>query len=255
MKAILEWERDDVLNHRRTYKGLSGIEGYKKYLKDKSLIKPLLGDCVEDVLGKMVRRSWGYGIRTYMYFNDVYIVANPGDSLAKLLSNFWKVVEERDQKSKRSFRYKIFQREMEQRRREEEERKAEVQKWVSKEKMKVKLFKIFKYRKAQKLNQGSLYSKRIFSYAEEWSIGMQRDLKQGKTVSEVADEISRYVNYDGITGYMYSSAAKIISEFWKHGEEFRQWFNLHNQIREEGKKANKEGGILNTAILNFGAGK
>lgn len=56
----------------------------------------------------------------------------------------------------------------------------------------------------------------------------------------------------GITGFMASCVASMVSLCHSRGEEFRRKWNLGNQIKDEGEKANKSGGILNTAILNIG---
>lgn len=56
----------------------------------------------------------------------------------------------------------------------------------------------------------------------------------------------------GITGFMASCAAQMTARFSPRGEEFRRWWNLDKQIRDEGEKANERGGILNSAILNIG---
>jgi hypothetical protein len=46
-------------------------------------------------------------------------------------------------------------------------------------------------------------------------------------------------------------AVQILSEGWVHGEELRQWHNLDTQIRDEGEKANREGGVLNPTLLSI----
>ncbi len=55
----------------------------------------------------------------------------------------------------------------------------------------------------------------------------------------------------GITGFMASMVASMVSQLHSRGEEFRKKWNIDNQIKDEGEKANKSGGTLNTAILNI----
>jgi hypothetical protein len=254
MTAMLAWVREDILAGYRTYQGLSGVKGYKKFLKDKSFIESLCGDHISRTLTKMVWSCDLYDIRTYTYFNDIYIVAKPGDSVDELQEIFLEKFQEQIDKYNRSFRAKISEREMQKRKQEEIKRKKEVQKWVSQEKMKVKIFKTRKFRKARELNESDRYSARVFSYAEEWAVAMQRALRQGKTIPEVADELGDYVNYDGVTGFMHGCAAKVIAAFWKHGEEFRRWYNIRYQFSDEGEKANKKRRtILNPGILRIGS--
>jgi len=43
----------------------------------------------------------------------------------------------------------------------------------------------------------------------------------------------------------------ILSKCWVYGETLRKWHNLEAQISDEGEKANRDGGVLNLAILNL----
>lgn len=54
----------------------------------------------------------------------------------------------------------------------------------------------------------------------------------------------------GITGFMAGCVASIVSQCHSRGEEFRLKWNKDNQISNEGEKANKEGGVLNPALLD-----
>lgn len=64
-----------------------------------------------------------------------------------------------------------------------------------------------------------------------------------------ADEKSKA---SGITGFMAGCVASMISQCHSRGEQFRRKWNKDNQIQDEGDKANKEGGILNPALLVLG---
>jgi len=110
------------------------------------------------------------------------------------------------------------------------------------------------YDSRKAINDDSVYGTRIFSYAEDWADLIADQMSKGFPIEEVAAEAGRRADYDGITGFMYSSAAKIISEHWIHGELFRRWFNIENQIGTEGELANEKGQILNTAILTISRG-
>lgn len=56
----------------------------------------------------------------------------------------------------------------------------------------------------------------------------------------------------GITGFMAGCVANIVSQVHSRGEEWRKKWNTENQIRNEGEKANKDGGVLNPALLTIG---
>lgn len=252
------WELYDLLPHRRDdlyYKGCYGREAYQRALKDTAFVDTLWGSDIFETTAELARRAEKHGLRTYTYFNGVYLVCNPGDSKESLVEAYHQGLNKRSEKYKKTFRYLIDQREMEKRRKDAEERRKTVESWMEEEKMKIRFFKFFKYRKAKKINSSDSYSNRVITYAHEWAVGMQRAMREGKEMSEVAEEISRFVDYDGITGFMYGCAAKFIAFFWRHGKEFRKWFNLRNQIGDEGEKANKErNAILNPAILSVSVG-
>ncbi len=90
-----------------------------------------------------------------------------------------------------------------------------------------------------------------YRFAARWAAFMEREMASGKKLEEVAEATSHEADDDGITGFMYGCAVSVLSHVWVHGEELRKWHNLSSQIGHEGEKANKEGGVLNPALLNF----
>lgn len=252
MTAMLDWVKEELLGDR-TQDPRSGLRRYKRFLKRISFVEGRPGDHIKDVLREMTVLSEAFGLRTYTYFNDIYIVVKRGDSLEELYNLFSQKMWERRERYKRSFRYKLQVREMEKQQKDAARRKEIVQGWMEEEKMKVKLFKIFKYWKAKRINKSSSYSNRVITYAHEWAVGMQRAMREGKEISEVANEMGHFVDYDGISGFMHGRAASFIACFWKHGEKFRKWYNCYYQIGDQGERANKEkGAVLNPAILTIG---
>lgn len=95
------------------------------------------------------------------------------------------------------------------------------------------------------------YGAGIFAYAESWAELMEARIDAGEKIADVAEETSHNAEPKGITGYMYGASVGVLSLCWEHGEELRQWHNLDAQIGDEGEKANKEGGVLNPALLNI----
>ena len=59
-----------------------------------------------------------------------------------------------------------------------------------------------------------------------------------KCAKATADE----ADYDGITGYMYNCAVKILVYFWEYGEIIRKWHN--------GSFGYSGTGTVNSAILH-----
>jgi hypothetical protein len=76
------------------------------------------------------------------------------------------------------------------------------------------------------------------------------DLDRGKTPKEAMN--SEEIYGLGLTGFMAGCVASSISHYHTRGEEFRRWWNKDIQLGDEGNKANKEGGVLNPALLNIG---
>lgn len=82
-----------------------------------------------------------------------------------------------------------------------------------------------------------------------------------KRVMEILDEVDEFDTHEiicqadnetkagGITGFMAGAVATIVSTCHSRGDEFRRKWNSQCQIKDEGEKANEEGGILNPAIL------
>lgn len=83
-------------------------------------------------------------------------------------------------------------------------------------------------------NKDDFYGAGVVNYAERWANLMENYMVVGMTVKDVAEVASHDADVDGITGFMHSMAAKILVYTWAHGEELRQWFNLRNQLGDEG---------------------
>jgi len=100
-------------------------------------------------------------------------------------------------------------------------------------------------------NQGDDgYGKAIYRFAEAWANLMENQLETGGNLEDIAKDASHAADTDGITGFMYGAAVATLSNTWEHGEQLRVWHNLDTQIKDEGEKANKSGGILNPALLD-----
>ena len=96
------------------------------------------------------------------------------------------------------------------------------------------------------------YGSGIFHYAEAWANLMEERIDSGEDIADMAKETSHISDTEGITGFMYGAAVVILAKCWVYGEQLRRWHNLDVQIQHEGEEANKEGTVLNPAILNIG---
>lgn len=89
-------------------------------------------------------------------------------------------------------------------------------------------------------------------FAARWANYMEREIATGAKLEDVAKRTSHEADKEGITGFMYGCAVSILSQVWEHGEQLRCWHNRHEQIGNEGDRANEAGGVLNPAILTVG---
>lgn len=101
-------------------------------------------------------------------------------------------------------------------------------------------------------NNDDDYGAACVRYAENWANLMEERMTEGVTVAEVADKASHDADTEGITGFMYGYAVKMLAGCWEHGEDLRRWHNKDVQIGDEGDKANESGGVLNPALLSIG---
>lgn len=88
--------------------------------------------------------------------------------------------------------------------------------------MKVKDFK--KYEE-YKNNNTDGYSLCIFRYTERWANMMEKEIKNGAKVKDIAKKLSHDADTEGITGDMYEVSVSILSQYWEYGEDLREWHN------------------------------
>lgn len=88
---------------------------------------------------------------------------------------------------------------------------------------------------------GSGYGEVCFTYANRWATMMDEAIKEGKVVKDIAEELSRTADIEGISGTMYGFVVNMLSVCWIHGEELRKWHN---------KDYGHEGdGVVNPAVI------
>jgi hypothetical protein len=102
------------------------------------------------------------------------------------------------------------------------------------------------------------YSDCVFRFAEAWADEMELRMAAGAQLETIAEatmfEVDRRPGF-GITGFMYGCAVQILAHCWVHGDQLRRWHNLDTQIGDEGERANRDGGVLNPALLQIGSTK
>lgn len=101
-------------------------------------------------------------------------------------------------------------------------------------------------------NADDEYGAAILRYAARWAHMMEKKIADGMQLEDIAEATRHDADMEGITGYMYGAAVSVLSKVWEHGEQLRQWHNHTTQLHGEGDKANRDGGVLNQALLRIG---
>lgn len=70
---------------------------------------------------------------------------------------------------------------------------------------------------------GDFYSAGILRYAEQWAAMMEDRIEAGATVAEAAEATHHLADTENISGFMYGQAVNLLSGYWEHGDELRQW--------------------------------
>ena len=100
-------------------------------------------------------------------------------------------------------------------------------------------------------NNQDEYGGGIIRYAINWADIMESKISNGEELENIAEQSSFDADTEGITGFMYGAAVSVLASCWEHGEELRRWHNVVTQIGTEGEEANKNGGVLNPALLSI----
>jgi hypothetical protein len=98
-------------------------------------------------------------------------------------------------------------------------------------------------------NNQDPYGSGVIRFAERWADIIERDLAAGVPFATAARDGANEADTEGITGFMYGAAVTVLATSWERGDQLRRWHNLDTQIRDEGERANREGGVLNPAVL------
>jgi hypothetical protein len=181
-------------------------------------------------------------------FNEITLTAKPDTDPAALAQSYSDECERRHRAYTASPEYKARQEEAE---RKERERKAKVDAVLADAPANMTLRDPEGWKKACDANQDP-YGGAVMTYAERWARMMEARMAKGERIADIAEECSHLANEEGITGFMYGAAVMTLSSVWIHGEALRLWHNLKYQLRDEGKRANDNGGVLNPAVLRMG---
>jgi hypothetical protein len=225
----------------------------KEELRKLAHIKPRLGDDVDNVIAKMIRRADTYGIRVTCVFNDIQFTVEPWMTHEAAYQLWRAEVDRQDNTRSKSMKAEVSRRESKALEERDVVRGQNVRVMLEHEKIQVPWHKRSAFNKVVRVNSSDGYSTAAVNFAIAWAVAMQQAMRKGKKVADVAKDLSHEVDFEGITGFMYGWAVSFLAKFWKHGEELRRWHNLDTQLGDEGKRANKKKGVtLNPAVLSIG---
>jgi hypothetical protein len=207
----------------------------------------MCGDHINTVVKTMIALARKNNDTYTTTFNEIPVSVAPGDTLDAVIGRFHAESDRRHQEYIASPEYKKRQEE-EQARQMKQEADLKAALATSPEHMTLKDAE--GWQKSLAANQDP-YGSACLRYAEKWARLMEGKIAEGQRLEDCAEAMSHLADDEGITGFMYGCAVGILSGVWQHGEQLRRWHNLKTQIRNEGEKANAEGGVLNPAMLGI----
>lgn len=181
-------------------------------------------------------------------FNEITLTATPDTDPVVLAQSYSDECDRRHRAYIASPEYKARQEEAE---RKERERKAKVDAVLANAPANMTLRDADGWKKACDANRDG-YGGAVMTYAERWARMMEARMAKGERIADIAEECSHLADDEGITGFMYGAAVSTLAAVWVHGEALRLWHNLKYQLRDEGNRANDNGGVLNPACLSLG---
>lgn len=98
-----------------------------------------------------------------------------------------------------------------------------------------------------KANNSDGYGTLIMNAAELWGANMEKELAQGASLETAAASTEHQsVRWD-FTGSMYGFITGVLSEFWEHGDKFRNWLeHRYDQSKMEDAVSDETEGYTQT---------
>ena len=90
------------------------------------------------------------------------------------------------------------------------------------------------------------YGRACFTYAERWAEMMEKEIDESKenamkVIVDNAEKLRHEADKEGITGFMYGIAVRILSLYWEYGECLRKWHNKEYEYDGDG--------VVNPAVI------
>lgn len=71
-------------------------------------------------------------------------------------------------------------------------------------------------------NQDEGYGQAGVSFAQRWVELMETSMKQGGKISVIAEKLASVADIEGITGFQYHCAKKMIEQWWRWGDVLKE---------------------------------
>jgi hypothetical protein len=214
----------------------------------KKQYEPCPGCNIAEACKEAVAMAMNENLNVTFDFNGIELTAAPSSNPAALAQSYFDESDRRHREYIASPEYKARQEEAE---RKEREAKAAREAALVGAPEKMTLRDAEGWKKACDANRDG-YGGAVMTYAERWARMMEARMAKGERIADIADECSHLADEEGITGFMYGAAVSTLAAVWIHGEALRLWHNLKHQLRDEGQRANDNGGVLNPACLCVG---
>lgn len=213
--------------------------------------EPMCGTTVSDAAEALVALAKEKGRAVTADFNEVVLTATPTTDAASILGHYDAETNKRRAEHEREHQAWLRTPAGQAAQRKEREREDYLEAETAAGLPAFDVADDVAWRKCVDANSDG-YGACCVRYAARWANYMEKAMVAGATVIDCAKPCSRTADLEGITGFMYGAAVSMLAQCWRHGEELRRWHNLDTQIRDEGEKANEQGGTLNPALLSIG---
>lgn len=221
----------------------------KKDLTKLSFVRPKPGNNVIDIAGKMAYRANFYNTRVTCVFNDVQFTVNPGMNWEDGF-NLWKEeMDRQDRQWQKSMKAEVARRDQLDMQIKHQKRLNHVYDVIRTGNLSVPFWKFIGFKLAIKKHSSSNLDRLVIEYALAWGIEMQKAMKNGAKLADVADQLSHDVD-NGMSGFSHGLAVAFLCRYWKHGEELRRWHNRQYGVSDDESKTHK-GKVVNPAIIRI----
>ena len=184
-------------------------------LRKAAYYSPRPGENVTNTITEMLNRANLWNIRVACVFNDLQLIVKPGMSPEEAYEAWEHDMTSHHEQWEKSYKGAVAQRERYDREVADYRRGNEVRQMLAEESIQIPWYKWFGWNKAVRNNQDP-YGAAAINFAKAWAVSMQRAMREGQNIADVADELGHSVDYEGITGFQFGAAKSLLRHCWKY---------------------------------------